>query len=163
MALPDANGSASPSPNAEALEKLSEHYQRLLEGGNQGYSNILASLRSAGADSPQSTDLFKDACLYVALRDEIDTWVAEEDKNNKAIIDRQAASISNQELLSRSTNALTIVQQNTLSEFRAVQDAYRSIFGYRFGQHGLDSATLFGDLEKVSLPNAGPELRIPDR
>ena len=120
--------SGEPLPSdSHVADRMSDHYQTLLRNQNEGYSNIW---RAVSAFSPNvlSSDLFKDALAYVALRTEVNEWMNEEIKDLQTVLARQTEHIKNAQLAGASSANYEAASQTHVANLMLVQGAYLNVF-----------------------------------
>ncbi len=144
-------------------DRMSSHYQALLQSQNEGYSNVYKTV-SAFSPNVLSSDLFKDALAYVALRTEVNEWMDEEIKDRQTVLARQTEHIKNAQLAGTSSANYEAVSQSQVANLMRVQGAYHNVFSFRLADnHGLEAGPVLTELDKLKLAGVGPELIVPPK
>lgn len=67
------------------------------------------------------------------------------------------------ELRNKSIAGYSQLSRSAVDEFRSLGESHQRIFRFRFERnHGVSDERLWQELDRLSLPNAGPELIIPN-
>lgn len=163
LAMPDISTLPLPALDDAARRKFLDLYQEYLAPDNSEYGDVYKVLSASTAQDVLANDLLKDACLYVSLRSQVGESRAEEDQETQARLADLVAQIADPAQLAAATNSVLEIGRQKAAQWEQLEAAYRNIFAFRFqDRHGLNSETLFPELEKLTLGLAGPDVRTPE-
>jgi hypothetical protein len=101
----DTFGTAEREQRAAALrpgETMRHHYSKFFSSDNPGYTNTFKSLKAVSDSDVLGTDCYKDACVYVALRTQLNEWAKNEEEHIQRLTKRQEATINDPDEVTQS-------------------------------------------------------------
>lgn len=153
--------SGQTNPPEDIAVKLNRLYTLYLSSPNPGYSNVLAAVLPFSTLHPTATDLFKDACGFVAMRTGWERHIALAEEDRRTMIEWLIRN--NPDPVARS-NALANYERTgptTIESIKKATRAMEEIFAQRFrDRYGLDGEAVTAALRELRLERPGPELWI---
>lgn len=141
--------------------KLNRLYSSYLRSPNPGYTNILNALRPLVFYDPTGTDLFKDACTFVALRTEVADLKREYESNRVEMLQWVLSRTPVSERSSAVEKFEREVPAEDIQDLQQADEAIQRVFQERFSNlHGLNGDAVVTQLSGLTLTNAGQELWI---
>jgi len=160
--VPNAVPSGERLPLEGAVaETMSKSYETMLAGPNEGYSNVW-NVVSNFDPGGQSTDSFKDALAYVALRSELKGWLEAEEQQRAETIAALSAKWLDPQFAATASASREEVSRDQVAELMQVQAAYHDVFAFRYlDRQGLEALPMLIQLDRITVTGIGPELVVP--
>ncbi len=110
----------------------------------------------------QSTDSFKDALCYVALRSELKGWLEAEEQQRAETIPALSAKSLDPQFAATASASGDEVSRDQVAELMQVQAAYHDVFAFRYlDRQGLEALPMLIQLDRITVTGMGPELVVP--